>query len=784
MIRLGDAPTDLLFALIAVNNNVVAPELIPGALRSLEATQSLAEILVTQGMLTSTQRDLVETLVGEYVARNGGDAEKSLATLMATPSAQKLLHQLDDTELTESLAYSASLGSTASIDLDDPERTLLPPRKIAVDSKPRIAGFEILEVLGAGGMGIVYRARQERLDRFVALKMIRAGADARPEDLLRFETEAKAVAAIEHSNIVKIFEIGEQDGLPYFSLEYLAGGSLAKKISGKPQPVDEAARIVEILARATAVAHQHGVIHRDLKPANVLIAADGTLKITDFGLVKRLESDSGQTRSGSILGTPSYMAPEQARAESQHVGPAADQYSLGAILYELLTGRPPFQGSSVLDTLDMVRSKEPVAPSQLQPRTPPDLETICLKCLEKDIARRYPDVLALAEDLRRFRAGEHILARPVSDIERLWRWCLRNRRVALLTATVAMLLVVVAAGSAVAAVMLGKANSTAEKRRQEAETKTALAVSAARAANEQNRIAVEAQVELVKLLDGDLRYVPEIQQSREQLIDKAVKRLTDAAKAMTDLRRDVDWDPKDEVNNWKSLARSYQAQARVSISRNKIQDAIKQYQQLEQIIQRLAANDPADVNMQLNLMRTQREIGKTSMSDVGDSELAKRYIDRALDLSLECLAKNPDLDLYKIELANSLGMLAAWELRLGHLNEAREQYQKEIAARESVSPSMAHEWETRRELAALHAQLAELNVRMGDQTEARRLYEKSAKLRKEVAADKERDGNNFPISRWLWNSSVVPFGQNFVEHDLHGLLEPYGILSACFVGLV
>ena len=178
------------------------------------------------------------------------------------------------------------------------------------------------------------------------------------------------------------------------------------------------------------VAHEHKVIHRDLKPANVLFAADGTLKITDFGLVKRLEGDSGQTRSGSILGTPSYMAPEQARGESQKVGPAADQYALGAILYELLTGRPPFQGTSVLDTLDMVRNKEPVPPSQLQPKTPRDLETICLKCLEKDIARRYPDVLALAEDLRRFRAGEPILARPVSDAERLWRWCLRNRRVA------------------------------------------------------------------------------------------------------------------------------------------------------------------------------------------------------------------------------------------------------------------------------------------------------------------------------------------------------------------
>ena len=217
------------------------------------------------------------------------------------------------------------------------------------------------------------------------------------------------------------------------SLEYLPGGNLANKIGGKPQPVDEAARTVEVLASAMHVAHQHGVIHRDLKPANVLFAADGTLKITDFGLVKRLENDSGQTRTGSILGTPSYMAPEQARGDGQAVGPAADQYSLGAILYELLTGRPPFQGTSVLDTLEMVRSKEPVAPSQLQPKTPRDLETICLKCLEKDVARRYPDVLALAEDLRRFQAGEPIVARPVSDPERLWRWCQRNRKVASLT---------------------------------------------------------------------------------------------------------------------------------------------------------------------------------------------------------------------------------------------------------------------------------------------------------------------------------------------------------------
>ena len=193
---------------------------------------------------------------------------------------------------------------------------------------PRITGYEILGVLGAGGMGIVYKARHLRLDRLVALKMIRAGAGARPDDLARFEAEARAVAAIDHPNIIKIFEIGEHDGLPYFSLEFLEGGSLAERIAGKPQPIEDAAQIVETLARAMDVAHRRGIVHRDIKPANVLLAGDGTPKIADFGLVKRLEADSGQTGTGSILGSPSYMAPEQTTG-AEKAGPAADQYALG-----------------------------------------------------------------------------------------------------------------------------------------------------------------------------------------------------------------------------------------------------------------------------------------------------------------------------------------------------------------------------------------------------------------------------------------------------------------------
>jgi eukaryotic-like serine/threonine-protein kinase len=748
MNRLGDPPADVLFGLIAVNNNLVAPSVIPAALRAriLEPTRTFAELLVAQGVLTGEQGDLVAMLTGEYIEREGGNALKGLATLITTPSARERLDQLGDHEMSESLSAAAletTVPDELDLHVDDPDRTLLPTAVVTVGATQRIAGYEILGVLGSGGMGIVYKARQERLDRFVALKMIRAGAGARPEDLARFEAEAKAVAAIEHNNIIKIFDVGDQEGLPYLSLEYLSGGSLANKIGGKPQPADEAARIVEVLANAMHVAHQHNVIHRDLKPANVLLAADGTLKITDFGLVKRLESDSGQTRTGSILGTPSYMAPEQARGEGQTVGPPADQYSLGAILYELLTGRPPFQGTSVIETLDMVQNREPVAPSQFQPNTPRDLETICLKCLEKDIARRYPDVLALAEDLRRFRAGEKTVARPVSDPERLWRWCKRNRRVAKLSAAVALLLLIVAAGSAIAAVVVGRqntllaeANRLADEKRQEAERKRQEAVAAARAANEQNRIAVDAEVELVRLLDGKLRDVPVIENEREPMLDKAITRLKDAARAMTDLRRDVEWAPEDEGHNWRSLARAHQAQARVSVSRNKVSEAVGEFRQVEEIIARLAAADPGDLNLQVNLLRTQRELGYVSMYRVGDSKMAQEYFRRAIEICQACLAKKPDNDVFKSELASSLGQLAGSEFELGHLAEARELYRKEIDARASLSPAMANQWDCRRELAGLYSQLGSVNARAGDRDEAQRYYDQCAELREQFARER------------------------------------------------
>jgi hypothetical protein len=267
-------------------------------------------------------------------------------------------------------------------------------------------------------MGVVYKATQLSLGRTVALKMVLAGAHAGEQDVARFRVEAEAVARLQHPNIVQVFEVGQADGRPFFSLEFCPGGSLADRLGGAPLPPAEAARLVETLARAMHAAHQRGVVHRDLKPANVLLGADGAPKVTDFGLAKRLDDTSGRTQTGSILGTPSYMAPEQASGRKD-IGPAADIYALGAILYELLTGRPPFRAATPLDTVLQVVADEPAPPRQLSSVVPRDLEAVCLKCLNKDPPRRYANAAALAADLGRFLEGEPVAAGQSGLLDRV-----------------------------------------------------------------------------------------------------------------------------------------------------------------------------------------------------------------------------------------------------------------------------------------------------------------------------------------------------------------------------
>ncbi len=309
--------------------------------------------------------------------------------------------------------------------------TLPTDSNVAVSSLlPSLPGYDVLELIGRGGMGRVFKARHHKLGRIVAIKML-----ADPDDdmlVARFHAESQAVAALQHPHIAQVFETGECQGQPFLVLEYIEGGSLSTFIAGKPQSPRDAAQTVETLARAIEHCHLHGILHRDLKPGNILLTSDGTPKITDFGLAKRLRDDQKLTQTGEILGTPSHMAPEQASGGTSNVGPQTDIYSLGSILYELIAGRPPFSGTDSVQTLLMVLTTDPVPPSKFVPKVPRDLETICLKCLEKSPRKRYARAELLADDLRRFLDGRPVLARPASWFERGLKWAKRRPAAALL----------------------------------------------------------------------------------------------------------------------------------------------------------------------------------------------------------------------------------------------------------------------------------------------------------------------------------------------------------------
>lgn len=332
--------------------------------------------------------------------------------------------------------YHGRFPNDAKLVRDVFRRSLDPSgRDLPVGTKIRYFGdYELIEVIARGGMGVVYRARQVSLDRVVALKLILAGQFASDEEVERFRREAQAAASLQHANIVAIHEVGEHDGQQYLSMAYVDGQSLAEIIRERPLPAVRAARYVRTVARAVEYAHRQGTLHRDLKPANILIDGDDQPRITDFGLARRVDAGSDLTKSGQILGSPSYMPPEQASGKSGAVGPCSDVYSLGAILYDLVTGRPPFKAATTTDTLLHVVQSEPVSPRTLNPKVPRDLETICLKCLEKEPQRRYRSAGELSEELGRFLAGEPIQARPVSLPGRIWRWCRRNPTVSTLAA--------------------------------------------------------------------------------------------------------------------------------------------------------------------------------------------------------------------------------------------------------------------------------------------------------------------------------------------------------------
>lgn len=430
---------------------------------------------------------------------------------------------------------TAAIDNTLTVDFSTAAPTVVRKGSSADAFPEQVGDYRVISELGRGGMGVVFLAEHVKLKRLAAVKMILESTVLDPASIERFEAEARAVASLNHDNVVQLYEIGTFKDKPFFALEYASGGTLSDKIRELPLSPKEAAATVEALARAMHVAHENGVLHRDLKPSNILMTEDGIPKITDFGLAKLIvEDDQNQTRTGTVMGTPCYMSPEQAQGKTSALTGATDQYALGAILYACISGRPPFMAASTIDTLSDVIHKEPVPLSRLSETIPRDLETICLKCLEKDQEKRYPSCGELAEDLRRFINNESILARPTSVIEKGWRWCKRNPKVAIPSGLAAGLLAVTATVSSWAWVTTSAQAAIIIEEKDEANRQRIIAEQQKSTA-EENEVLAEKQAELalkniqfiVRDVDEKLKGLPGASEVRIEILEAVSRKWDD-----------------------------------------------------------------------------------------------------------------------------------------------------------------------------------------------------------------------------------------------------------------
>jgi serine/threonine protein kinase len=662
----------------------------------------------------------------------------------------------------------------------------------AVETAPAIPGYEILGVLGRGGMGVVYKAREIALDRLVALKVVTAGRLASEEQIARFQGEARAEARLQHPNIVQVHAVGEYEGYPYLSLEYMDGGSLAQKIARQPQPPRQAAQLVYLLARAMAFAHGRGIIHRDLKPANVLLKEDNTTententeknketkdnkrpeehqekrsntanefasfssfpeyrdfrggsflpKIADFGLAKCLEEDSGYTRTGNLMGTPNYMSPEQAEGR-KNTGPSADIWALGVILYEMLVGRTPFSGVTMFDTLEQVRTREPVPPTQLQPKVPIDLETICLKCLRKEPNQRYETAEELAEDLRRFLDGEPIRARPIGSLARLLRWCRRNPRMAALSASVLVLLLTIAAVSTVFVFVLEarrrelrSAWQTAREQATLARQEEQRADDKAREAQARYKLLQEALVVVIDKVQRDLQAVPSTAQVRRDILEAAIRVLQKNIAQTRDSSRLPD----------RALASAHMIMGNILREQNKTKEAIEHYDQCRAVLEALYLANPDNDLAAGNYAAILSVQGDLALGYRKDAAEAEKLYRQALALQEQSLAQRPEHPgLKEAEIRRSI---ANSYQRLGEilfhshpndLIESRKQFEK---AREQLEAALSDENTLGNHLRMeqICCRLGEMNERLDHPALARQAYERCLEARKKLAADSPAD---------------------------------------------
>jgi len=622
-------------------------------------------------------------------------------------------------------------------------RLLVAPERAGSSGLPVVAGYELLVPLGRGGMGVVYQARHITSGRMVALKMFLGGAHTRLSDLARFKTEAEAVALLAHPQIVQIEEVGEYGGWAYFALEFVAGGSLAYQLAGRPQSANPAARLVESVAHTMAYAHERGIVHRDLKPANILLTPGGSPKITDFGLAKRLDLEPetcpsrSRTQTGDVLGTPSYMAPEQTTGRTEDVGTVTDVYALGAILYECLTGRPPFQASTPLDTLLQVRDDDPVSPRRLVPSVPRNLDTICLKCLQKEPHRRYQSAAGLAEDLRRFLAGEPIRARPASLLERTVRWARRRKATAALISLSASALVAVIVLGAWHQAQLQSYNTqlqterdVAEQARELAQTKETEALQKKNEAEAHFRSALAAvQQMLVRVSEEDdrLAHEPRMELVRSKLLEDALRFYQGLLKQRPDspeVRREI-------ANTLIRVGDNRKRLGQQSASEEAYNKAIE-------VFHSLSDEFPKEPNHRHDLAGCYTNLGNLLANTTRIDE-AERSLQQARAIQQELVKELPASTKFRVALAGNEHNMGTLLARSRRLPEAEQVLRQALEQRRRLANEFPHEARYRQDLARTLYNLARVLDLAGRSIDAEPVSRQALDLQKRLAEEFPRD---------------------------------------------
>lgn len=569
-----------------------------------------------------------------------------------------------------------------------------------VESAPKVDvpdDYEIIKTLGKGGMGVVYKARHVPLNRVVAVKMILSGAHASKDQIARFQREAEAAAHLSHPNIVSVFEVGQHNGMPFFSLEYVDGESMSELMVESTLSDREAAKLLLPVARAVQYSHEKGVLHRDLKPQNILLTNDGTPKVADFGLAKRLNGDDeeNKTVTGTVLGTPGYMAPEQAR-DTESVGPHTDVYALGCIMYYLMTGRPPFNAPTPIETVRQLLVNDPVAPSRLQSGLDQDFETICMKALEKEIPRRYQTAGELADELQRFIEGQPIVARPITRKERLWKWCKRNPRVATLSGVAASLLLCLLFGGIISAIVINEQKKAEQFARQEADANAVLAEDQAELALDSTRLVL---YETKKFFEGR----PELQRLRESMINGILK----SVERIHTERYVNDVSGTFTASAAAQLGQIYLEAGRLDKALSKLQEAENQLVVLNQN-NTLSNADISQMNLTLALGDTYRGLGELDKAE-------SRYL-KLLDLRKQYFRRNQTFSdlLIQQSMAEVYGRLATVYRLLGKPNQALQYAMQSVEARRNAADENPDSVRAREELGGALISLSETYEKLGE----------------------------------------------------------------------